>query len=116
MQGSQTQLRFLPEQHTDFIYAVIAEEFGFLGAFAGILFFFIFIIRNVQIANMVHNRFHSIVIIGIVTVIFFHVSVNLGMVVGLLPVTGLPLPLLATRIINDQQYDDGGNCLEFLPE
>lgn len=95
MQGSQTQLRFLPEQHTDFIYAVIGEEFGFLGTLIGIMLFFIFIIRGIQIANMVHNRFNSIVVLGIVTVIFFHVSVNLGMVVGLLPVTGLPLPFIS---------------------
>jgi rod shape determining protein RodA len=95
MQGSQTQLRFLPEQHTDFIFAVIAEEFGFLGALTGLILFLILIIRNIQIAAMVRNKFNSIVIIGITTIIFFHVSVNLGMAVGLLPVTGLPLPFIS---------------------
>jgi rod shape determining protein RodA len=95
MQGSQTQLRFLPEQHTDFIYAVIAEEFGFLGALTGLILFLILIIRGIQIASMVRSRFKSIVIIGITTIIFFHVSVNLGMAVGLLPVTGLPLPFIS---------------------
>ena len=95
MQGSQTQLRFLPEQHTDFIFAVIAEEFGFLGALTGLILFLILIIRSIQIASMVRNRFNSTVIIGITTIIFFHVSVNLGMAVGLLPVTGLPLPFIS---------------------
>lgn len=95
MQGSQTQLRFLPEQHTDFIYAVIAEEFGFLGALAGLILFLILIIRGIHIASVMRNRFNSIVVIGITTIIFFHVSVNLGMAVGLLPVTGLPLPFIS---------------------
>jgi len=95
MQGSQTQLRFLPEQHTDFIFAVIAEEFGFLGAVTGLILFLILIIRSIQIASMVRNKFNSIVIVGITTIIFFHVSVNLGMAVGLLPVTGLPLPFIS---------------------
>lgn len=95
MQGSQTQLRFLPEQHTDFIFAVIAEEFGFLGALTGLILFLILIIRSIQIASMVRNKFNSIAIIGITTIIFFHVSVNLGMAVGLLPVTGLPLPFIS---------------------
>jgi rod shape determining protein RodA len=95
MQGSQTQLRFLPEQHTDFIFAVIAEEFGFLGAVTGLILFLILIIRSIQIASMVRKKFNSIVIVGITTIIFFHVSVNLGMAVGLLPVTGLPLPFIS---------------------
>ena len=95
MQGSQTQLRFLPEQHTDFIYAVIGEEFGFLGALLGLILFFLLLIRGVKIATMVRNRFNSIVAIGIVTIIAFHTIINLGMTVGLLPVTGLPLPFIS---------------------
>lgn len=95
MQGSQTQLRFLPEQHTDFIYAVIGEEFGFLGVIIGLLLFFVFLLRGIQIAEMVKSRFNSIVAIGIVTIIGFQVMVNIGMNIGLLPVTGLPLPFLS---------------------
>ncbi len=95
MHGSQTQLRFLPEQHTDFIYAVIGEEFGFLGVITGLVLFLVFLIRGVQIAFQVKNRFNSIVAIGIVTVIAFHAVVNIGMTIGLLPVTGLPLPFLS---------------------
>jgi rod shape determining protein RodA len=95
MQGSQTQLRFLPEQHTDFIYGVIGEEFGFTGAIIGLLLFFVLLARGVKIAEIVKNRFNSIVAIGIVTVIAFHVTINIGMTVGILPVTGLPLPFVS---------------------
>jgi rod shape determining protein RodA len=95
MQGSQTQLRFLPEQHTDFIYAVIGEEFGFVGALSGLVLYFIMLIRGVQIASLVKSKFNSIVAIGIVTLIAFHMIINIGMTVGLLPVTGLPLPFVS---------------------
>ncbi|MCK5455348.1 MAG: rod shape-determining protein RodA [Calditrichia bacterium] len=95
MQGSQTQLRFLPEQHTDFIYAVIGEEFGFVGALSGLILYFILLIRGVQIASLVRSKFNSIVAIGIVTLIAFHMIINIGMTVGLLPVTGLPLPFVS---------------------
>lgn len=95
MQGSQTQLRFLPEQHTDFIYAVVGEELGFLGALTGLTLFFVLLIRGVQIASMVKNKFNSIVAIGIVTVIAFHMIINIGMTIGLFPVTGLPLPFIS---------------------
>jgi rod shape determining protein RodA len=95
MEGSQTQLRFLPEQHTDFIYAVIGEEFGFIGILLGLILFFTLLFRGVQIAGFVRNRFNSIVSIGIVTVLSFHVVVNIGMTIGLLPVTGLPLPFIS---------------------
>ncbi|UCF64495.1 MAG: rod shape-determining protein RodA [bacterium] len=95
MQGSQTQLRFLPEQHTDFIYAVVGEELGFLGALTGLTLFFVLLIRGVQIASMVKNKFNSIVAVGIVTVIAFHMIINIGMTIGLFPVTGLPLPFIS---------------------
>ena len=95
LQGSQTQLRFLPEQHTDFIFAVIGEEFGFLGVLIGLIFFFVFLMRGIFIATIVKSRFNSIVAIGIVTVLAFHVIVNIGMTIGLFPVTGLPLPFLS---------------------
>jgi rod shape determining protein RodA len=95
LQGSQTQLRFLPEQHTDFIFAVIGEEFGFLGVLIGLIFFFVFLMRGIFIATIVKSRFNSIVSVGIVTVLAFHVIVNIGMTIGLFPVTGLPLPFLS---------------------
>jgi rod shape determining protein RodA len=95
LNGTQTQLRFLPEQHTDFIFAVIGEEFGFIGVFIGLLLFTIFLVNAVKIANMQKSRFNSIVAIGIVTLIGFHMIVNIGMTIGLLPVTGLPLPFIS---------------------
>lgn len=95
LKGSQTQLRFLPEQHTDFIYAVIGEEFGWLGVFGGILLFSILLLRCVIIASQVKNKFSSLCAIGIGTVIGFHMLVNMGMTIGLLPVTGLPLPFIS---------------------
>ena len=95
MQGSQTQLRFLPEQHTDFICAVIGEEFGFVGILIGLILYVTLFIRGIQIAGMVKNKYSSIVAIGIVTVLSFHVLINIGMTIGLLPVTGLPLPFIS---------------------
>ncbi len=95
MEGSQTQLRFLPEQHTDFIFAVIGEEFGFTGVLLGLLLYVTLFIRGIQIASLVKNRFSSIASIGIVTVLAFHVVINISMTVGLLPVTGLPLPFIS---------------------
>jgi rod shape determining protein RodA len=95
LNGTQTQLRFLPEQHTDFIFAVVGEEFGFLGVFIGLLLFAIFLITAVKIANMQRSKFNGIVAIGIATLIGFHMMVNIGMTIGLLPVTGLPLPFVS---------------------
>ncbi|MFZ0390428.1 MAG: rod shape-determining protein RodA [Calditrichia bacterium] len=95
MQGSQTQLRFLPEQHTDFIFAVVGEEFGFVGILAGLVLFYLFLMRGVKLATVLKSRFNQLVTIGIVTVIGFHVVVNIGMTIGLLPVTGLPLPFMS---------------------
>ncbi|NIV12678.1 MAG: FtsW/RodA/SpoVE family cell cycle protein, partial [Aliifodinibius sp.] len=95
LQGSQTQLRFLPEQHTDFIYAVIGEEFGFMGVIIGLILFALFLFRAVHIANISKSRFNSLVAIGTATIICFHMFVNIGMTVGLFPVTGLPLPFIS---------------------
>ena len=95
LQGSQTQLRFLPEQHTDFIFAVIGEEFGFVGVLMGLALFTILLIRIIQMASTFRSRFHSIVAIGVATNIAFHMFVNVGMTIGLFPVTGLPLPFIS---------------------
>ncbi|MFQ5584790.1 MAG: rod shape-determining protein RodA, partial [Calditrichia bacterium] len=95
LHGSQTQLRFLPEQHTDFIFAVIGEEFGFLGAIIGLTLFAILLISIIYIASLQKSRFNGIVTIGIAALIGFHMLVNVGMTVGLFPVTGLPLPFIS---------------------
>lgn len=95
LSGTQTQLRFLPEQHTDFIFSVIGEEFGFIGCAITLLFFVFLLIRGIQIASSVKNRFASFVAIGIVTMFLYHFFVNIGMVMGIMPVTGLPLPFIS---------------------
>ncbi|MGH1363013.1 MAG: rod shape-determining protein RodA [Calditrichia bacterium] len=95
LNGSQTQLRFLPEQHTDFIYAVIAEELGFIGVFAGLFLFTLFLLRTVHLADQFKNKFSSLIAIGIGTILAFHMFVNIGMTIGLFPVTGLPLPFIS---------------------
>ncbi|MDI6767741.1 MAG: rod shape-determining protein RodA [Bacteroidota bacterium] len=95
LQGSQTQLNFLPAQWTDFIYCVPAEEFGFIGAFAILLFLTLFLIRGVQIASIVKNRYASLVAIGIVATFATHTVINIGMSMGMMPVIGVPLPFLS---------------------
>jgi len=95
LEGTQTKLAFLPEQHTDFIFSVLGEEFGFLGAMAVLALFLFIIWRSVHIATIVKSRFSSLVAIGLVSILVFHVFVNIGMTIGVMPVTGLPLPFLS---------------------
>ena len=95
LQGTQTQLNFIPEQWTDFIYCVPGEEFGFVGAAAVLLLFAGLIFRGVSLATMVKNQFLSILGIGLTGFLFVHVVINIGMALGLLPVIGVPLPFLS---------------------
>jgi rod shape determining protein RodA len=95
LNGSQTHLRFLPAQHTDFIFSVIGEEFGFLGSSIVLLLFLLLILRLIHLAALVHDQFESLVIVGILTILFFHVIINIGMTIGMAPVTGLPLPFIS---------------------
>ena len=95
LRGTQTQLRFLPEQNTDFIFSVLGEEFGFVGISTVLLLFFLLINRLVSIAVNARNQFESSIVIGFASIILFHVFVNTGMTVNLMPVTGLPLPFLS---------------------
>ena len=95
LKGTQTQLRFLPEQHTDFVFSLIGEELGFLGSILVMILFLISILRGIYIAAKVKNKFSGLMVIGATTIIGFHVIVNIGMTVGMMPVTGLPLPFLS---------------------
>ncbi len=95
LQGTQTKFAFLPEQHTDFIFSVVGEEFGFVGALIVLALFFFIIWRAIQIATQVKSRFSSLVSIGLVSILVFHIFVNIGMTIGVMPVTGLPLPFLS---------------------
>ncbi len=93
--GTQTQLRFLPEQHTDFIFTVIGEEFGFFGVSFVMIVFLILLLRALMIAASAKSKFSSLVVVGCVTAISVHVIVNMGMCVGVIPVVGIPLPFLS---------------------
>jgi rod shape determining protein RodA len=93
--GSQTQGQFLPVPHTDFIFAAFAEEHGFIGAMGLLLLYFIVLMRLIQNAQTAPDRAGAFVVMGVVAVLAFHVLVNVGMVVGFMPVTGIPLPLMS---------------------
>jgi rod shape determining protein RodA len=93
--GSQTHLKFLPAQHTDFVFAVLGEEFGLLGATLVLVLLAVLVIRGFWFAQRTRNRFASYLAVGISSVILFHVLVNIGMTLGMFPVTGLPLPFLS---------------------
>jgi rod shape determining protein RodA len=95
LQGSQTQLAFLPEQQTDFIFSVIGEELGFVGSVSVLILFYVLIIRGIKIAVNVKGSFQSLIAAGCVSVFSFHVIMNVGMTIGLLPVAGVPLPFLS---------------------
>lgn len=93
--GSQSQLKFLPERHTDFIFSVLGEEFGFLATLMVVLIFGYIIYRGVAVAARCRSKFASNLAWGAVTILFFQFFVNVGMTFGLTPVTGLPLPFLS---------------------
>jgi len=94
-QGSQKRLAFLPEQHTDFIYAVIGEELGFIGAGAVLLMFGLILWRLARLAERAPDPFAGIVVFGIFGAWLTHILVNVGMNVGVMPITGIPLPFLS---------------------
>ncbi len=96
MQGTQTQLKFLPVQESDFILSVIGEEFGFIAIFTIFLLYAFIIYKIIQFAYIVKDRFTSIILIGIASIILAQVFVNSAMTVGLIPVKGLPLPFISS--------------------
>ena len=95
MQGTQSQLRFLPARHTDFILAVLAEEWGFLGVATVIGLYILYIASAAGIAMRARDRAGILLVIGLLSVFCFHVLYNSAMVVGFLPNTGIPLPFLS---------------------
>src|SRR5512138_601951 len=94
-QGTQTYLSFLPEQHTDFIFSVWAEEHGFVGCLLLLGLYFALVTSAVDIAGSARDRFGNFMAVGVTAMLFWHVVVNIGMVVGLLPVVGVTLPLMS---------------------
>lgn len=93
--GSQSQLNFLPSQHTDFIFAVLAEKLGFVGAVLILALFTLLIARMIIIAYRSRDRFGMFIGVGVATMFLFHVLVNVGMNMGIMPVTGIPLPFIS---------------------
>jgi len=93
--GTQSQLQFLPEAHTDFIFAGIAESFGFVGVFIVITLYSFFLLKILDIANISRDNFGMLTTFGIVSMFFFQIIINIGMNIGLAPVTGIPLPFLS---------------------
>lgn len=94
-EGTQTQLSFLPENHTDFVFSVLAEEWGFVGGFVLILLFLGLLISILYSAHKATERFDVLVNVGAAAMIFWHVLINIAMVTGLLPVVGMTLPLMS---------------------
>ncbi len=93
--GTQSQLEFLPERHTDFIFSVLSEEHGFIGSFLTVCLFVALFVVAVRIIDNARDKFGAILVVGVVAYIFFHMTINIGMVIGLLPIVGVPLPLLS---------------------
>jgi rod shape determining protein RodA len=94
-EGTQNQLEFLLEQHTDFIFSVLAEEAGFIGGVVLLLLFMLLIFRVIRTAYVAKDTFGTLICIGVATMITFQVLVNIGMTIGMMPVTGLPLPFMS---------------------
>ncbi|MBN8733671.1 MAG: rod shape-determining protein RodA [Acidobacteria bacterium] len=95
-QGSQTQLRFLPVPHTDFVFATFGEEHGFVGVVVVLILYFWLLMQIVQNAQTAPDRAGMYICMGVASLLLFHLLVNIGMVVGLMPVTGIPLPLMSS--------------------
>jgi rod shape determining protein RodA len=93
--GSQSQLDFLPEKHTDFIYASLAEEFGFVGAMGLLVVYALIVMRTLQIASVSHSHFGRLAASGVIATFALYVLINAAMILGLAPVVGIPMPMLS---------------------
>ena len=95
LEGTQTNLDYVPEQHTDFIFTVVGEEFGFVGALVVLLLFALLLYRAIRIAYLSKDPFGTLVAAGIASMFAIQMFVNVGMVIGIMPITGIPLPFLS---------------------
>ncbi len=95
MEGSQSQLSFLPERHTDFAFSVFAEEWGFTGSLVLLLLYLLLVTWGIYVARRASDHFGMYLALGVSAMLFWHIVVNLGMVIGLMPVVGVPLPLFS---------------------
>ncbi|PIU01168.1 MAG: rod shape-determining protein RodA [Bdellovibrionales bacterium CG10_big_fil_rev_8_21_14_0_10_45_34] len=94
-QGTQSQLEFLPERHTDFIYSVLSEEHGFVGSLTTVVLFILLLVLALRIATQAKNKLGTLLAVGTAAMVFWHFCINIGMVIGILPIVGIPLPLLS---------------------
>jgi len=95
LRGTQNQLNFLPEQHTDFIFSVFAEEWGFVGALVVLALYLALVLRGIVIASRARDRFGVLLVLGLTAIVFWQAVINVGMTTGLLPVVGIPLPFFS---------------------
>ena len=95
LQGTQTKLKYVPEQHTDFIFCTIGEEQGFVGSVAVLILFLALILRVITLAERNHSTFTRVYAYCVASYLIFHLAVNIGMVIGLCPVIGIPLPFFS---------------------
>ena len=94
-QGLQSQLGFVPEIHTDFIFAILAEEIGFVGSLLILMLYLLILMRLIRIAETARDRVGILISTGGASLMFFHVGINVGMTLGIVPPIGIPLPLLS---------------------
>jgi len=94
-QGTQSHLNFLPEHHTDFVFSVFSEEHGFVGCVLLFLLFMAFLVNGLSISQQANDKFAMLLSLGVTIIFFWHIMINLAMVMGLLPVVGVPLPYLS---------------------
>jgi rod shape determining protein RodA len=95
LHGPQKRLAFLPEQPTDFIFSVVGEELGFVGVLVALVLFFLLFVTLVRIARRATDTFSSLVVFGVLGILFTHVFENVGMTINLMPITGIPLPFFS---------------------
>jgi len=95
LKGTQTKLKFVPEQDTDFIFCTVGEEWGFLGSAAVLMLYLWFILRLIMIAERQRDTFYQVYAYAVASIFLFHLTINVGMVLGLLPVIGIPLPMFS---------------------
>ena len=95
LQGTQTKLNFVPEQSTDFIFCTVGEEWGFVGSMIVVALLAVFILRIIKLAERQRSSFSRIYGYGVASILFFHVAVNIGMTIGMVPVIGIPLPFFS---------------------
>jgi rod shape determining protein RodA len=95
MNGTQSQLKFLPEQFTDFVFSVYSEEWGFLGSVGLLSIYMTLVLRGLAIASKAKDKLGRLIAVGVVTIVLVHTFVNVGVTTGIMPVTGLTLPFMS---------------------